>query len=259
MGMRTDVGPILVVDDDVRFRAFAARLFESAGFTTTEATTGAQAVAAARSERPGLVLLEVSLPDISGFEVSRQLRDQFGDSLPIVFVSDVRTDPLDRAAGLLVGGDDYLVKPCHPDELLARVRRPISRSQNGRMSSWHRAPGDAPLTSRELEVLRLLTDGMRPKEIARELVISPKTVANHIQRVLGKLGAHSSAEAVAIAYREGFDKSREGFVRSSLSFTGDDGDVRAHLSGVSPQAIHLRSSPSGRRSPRAAWSSPRRR
>jgi DNA-binding NarL/FixJ family response regulator len=124
-----------------------------------------------------------------------------------------------------MGGDDYLTKPCHPDELLARVRRLIARSRDGRIS-WQRAPGDASLTSRELEVLRLLAGGMRPKEIARELVISPKTVANHIQRVLGKLGAHSSAEAVAIAYREGFDGS-------SRSLTSDDGDVRAHLSGVS--------------------------
>lgn len=223
--MRTDVGAILIVDHDVGFRTFAARLFERAGFSTTAAATGAEGVAAAHSERPGLVLLEVCLPDINGFEVSRQLRDEFGDSLPIVFVSGERTEPLDRAAGLLVGGDDYLVKPCHPDELLARVRRLISRTNNGRIS-WHRAPGDALLTSRELEVLRLLSAGVRPKVIARDLVISPKTVASHIQRVLAKLGAHSRAEAVAIAYREGF-------VKSPLSLTGDD-DVIAHLREVPP-------------------------
>ena len=89
--------------------------------------------------------------------------------------------------------------------------------------SWHRAPANASLTRRELEVLRLLAGAMRPKEIARELVISPKTVANHIQRVLGKLGAHSSAEAVAIAYREGFGNSAEGFDKSrTLSLTGGD-------------------------------------
>ena len=222
--MRTDVGPVLVVDYDARFGAFAARLFERAGFSTIEATTGAGAVAAARRERPGLVLLEVCLPDIGGFEVSQQLRDEFGDSLPIIFVSGERTDPLDRAAGLLVGGDDYLVKPLHPDELLARARRLIARSSNGRISR-HRAASDASLTSRELEVLRLLADGVRPKEIARDLVISPKTVASHIQRVLAKLGAHSRAEAVAIAYREGFVQA--------VGTTGDEGDVSAHLSAVS--------------------------
>ena len=218
--MRADVGAILIVDHDVGFAAFAARLFERAGFSTAVAATGAEGVAAARSERPGLVLLEVCLPDINGFEVSRQLRDEFGESLPIVFVSADRTDPLDRAAGLLVGGDDYLAKPCHPDELLARVRRLLSRSSNGRIS-WQRAPGDTSLTSRELEVLGLLAAGMRPQEIARDLVISPKTVASHVQRVLAKLGAHSRAEAVAIAYREGF-------VRSEPSLAGGDDDVRAH-------------------------------
>jgi two-component system, NarL family, nitrate/nitrite response regulator NarL len=222
--MRTNVGAILIVDHDVRFRAFAAGLFERAGFSTTEAATGAEGVSAARSERPGLVLLEVSLPDINGFEISRQLRDVYGEDLPIVFVSGERTDPLDRAAGLLVGGDDYLVKPCHPDELLARARRLISRAHNG-LISWKRAPGDALLTGRELEVLRLLAAGMRPKEIARDLVISPKTVASHVQRVLAKLGAHSRAEAIAIAYREGFV--------NALDTMGDDRDVRAHLSVVS--------------------------
>ena len=63
---------------------------------------------------------------------------------------------------------------------------------------------DAELTGREREVLELLANGMRPKQIARELVISPKTVASHLQSVLGKLGVHSRAEAIAIAYREGF-------------------------------------------------------
>jgi DNA-binding response OmpR family regulator len=221
--MRTDVGTILIVDHDVGFARFAARLFQRAGFSTTTAATGEEAVAAARTERPGLVLLEVCLPDLNGFEVSRQLRDEFGEALPIVFVSGERTEPLDRAAGLLVGGDDYLIKPCHPDELLARVRRLISRANNGRIS-WQRATSDASLTSRELEVLRLLAEGIRPQTIARDLVISPKTVASHIQRVLGKLGAHSQAEAVAIAYREGF-------VTGPRSLTGGD-EVKAHSSGV---------------------------
>jgi DNA-binding NarL/FixJ family response regulator len=63
---------------------------------------------------------------------------------------------------------------------------------------------DAELTSREREVFELLANGMRPKQIARELVISPKTVASHLQSVLAKLGVHSRAEAIAIAYREGF-------------------------------------------------------
>ena len=91
------------------------------------------------------------------------------------------------------------------------------------------------LTTRELEVLGLLSAGARPKEIARELVISPKTVASHIQRVLAKLGAHSRAEAVAIAYREGF-------VKRPRSLTGDD-EVVAHTGAV--PALELVSGLSG--------------
>lgn len=198
-----DFGPILIVDQDEGSRAFAARLFERAGFATDEATSGEEAMASARQVRPSLVLLDVVLPDLSGFEIASELRDEFGDDLPIVFISGDRTEPLDRAAGLLLGGDDYVVKPADPDELLARARRLISRSHRVRTASWSRLPAAAELTSREQEVLVLLAGGMRPKQIARELVISPKTVASHIQRVLAKLGVHSRAEAIAMAYKHG--------------------------------------------------------
>jgi DNA-binding NarL/FixJ family response regulator len=199
----TDCGPILIVDEDEAFRAFASRLFDRAGFVTEEAVNGDEAMASVRRVRPCLVLLEVLLPDVSGFEIASELRDEFGEDLPIVFISGERTQPLDRAAGLLVGGDDYVVKPVDQDELLARARRLISRSRRGRAASLPRAPIDTGLTDREREVLELLAGGMRPKQIARELVISPKTVASHLQRVLAKLGVHSRAEAIAIAYREG--------------------------------------------------------
>ena len=202
--MITDCGPILIVDEDEGSRAFASRLFERAGFPIEEAATGQEAMVSARRKRPSLVLLDVVLPDVSGFEIANELRDEFGDDLPIVFISGERTQPLDRAAGLLVGGDDYIVKPADPDELLARSRRLISRSRRGKAVTWPRGAVDAELTGREREVLELLARGMRPKQIARELVISPKTVASHLQSVLSKLGVHSRAEAIAIAYREGF-------------------------------------------------------
>src|SRR5947199_241905 len=81
--------------------------------------------AAARTARPAVVLLDISLPDVSGFEVCRELRDEFGDDLPIIFVSGERVEAVDRAVGLLLGADDYVVKPFDLDELLARVRRSI--------------------------------------------------------------------------------------------------------------------------------------
>ena len=151
------------------------------------------------SERPALVLLDVSLPDISGFEVCCELRDQFGDELPIIFVSGERTDGGDCAVALLLGGDDYVTKPFDTNELLARVRRAIARSrpESARLA----APRDFNLTSREFEVLRGLAQGQSASDIASELVISPKTVSSHVQRILAKLGVHSRAQAVAVAYQ----------------------------------------------------------
>jgi len=192
----------LIIDNDRSFRASVAALFARAGYSTLEAATGEEALAAARAERPALVLLDVSLPDINGFEVCRELRDQFGDELPIVFVSGERVEAIDRAVGLLVGGDDYVVKPFDQDELLARARRAIARSSGASAT----LPGNGrgfDLTRRELEVLKELANGLRPAQIAANLVISPKTVASHIQRILAKLGVHSRAHAIALAYQSG--------------------------------------------------------
>lgn len=189
-------GRILIVDGDPSWRTLIADLLGQAGYATAEATSGKEALAAARRERPRLVLLEVCLSGVSGYEVCRELRDEFGEGLPIVFMSGERVDAIDRTAGLLVGGDDYLVKPLVPDELLARVRRLLSRARQATVASG--------LTGRELEVLRFLADGFSQKRIAEELVLSPKTVGTHIERILRKLGVHSQSQAVGLAYREGW-------------------------------------------------------
>jgi len=92
----------------------------------------------------------VTLPALSGYEVCHQLREEFGESLPIILVSSERTEPFDRVAGILIGADHYVVKPFAPDELLARVRRLVG-------SRVPVAPRVAfKLTARETEVLRLL-------------------------------------------------------------------------------------------------------
>ena len=99
-------------------------------------------------------------------------------------------------AGLLVGADDYLVKPFAPDELIGRVRA-LTRRGRAAISNgvtWG-------LTRREDEVLRLLASGLRQEEIASRLVVSPRTVGAHIQNVLRKMGATSRTQAVALSYR----------------------------------------------------------
>ncbi len=199
---RTD--RILVVDDDDRFRAFVATVFERAGFAHEEVADGEAALTAAGQARPSLVVLDVGLPGISGYELCREFRDLFGEDLPIIFVSGVRTENMDRVSGLLVGADDYLVKPFDPDELLARVRTLLRKAARdpSLTRSDHSEGSLAELTPRELEVLRRLAEGLTQSEIGLEFVISPRTVGTHIQHILAKLEVHSRAQAVAIAHRE---------------------------------------------------------
>jgi DNA-binding NarL/FixJ family response regulator len=194
-------GTILVADDDDAFRAFVAELFEEIGFRAEQAATGDAVLRTALAEPPAAVILDVHLPLLNGYEVCRRLRERYGAALAIVFVSGERTEALDRSAGLLVGADDYVVKPVDPGELIARVRRLIPSVESGQAA---REPERlSSLTRREREVLDLLAHGRDQEEIARVLVISPKTVATHIQRILGKLDVRSRTQAVALALQPG--------------------------------------------------------
>lgn len=190
-------GVVLVVDDDPGVRHLARTVLGRAGYQTESAERGAEALASVRREKPALVVLDVRLPDLSGYEVCRELKDQFGDGLPVVFISGERVESCDRVAGLLIGANDYLTKPFAPDELVARVRGLIRRAEVPETGNG------ALLTARELEVLRLLASGLAQGDIAQRLAIAERTVAKHLERTLQKLGVHSRAHAVGEAYRRG--------------------------------------------------------
>jgi DNA-binding NarL/FixJ family response regulator len=183
----------VVVDGDAAARALTTASLRRAGFTTYEAARGEDAAELVRTHGAAVVLLEVALPGASGYEICRELRDEFGEQLPIILVSAERTHELDRSAALLLGADDYLLKPLDADRLLPPVRRLLERS---------RPTGEPGLTCRELEILSLLVSGHSRKEIARILVITRKTVAKHIEHILAKLDVHSEAQAVATAFRD---------------------------------------------------------
>jgi DNA-binding NarL/FixJ family response regulator len=189
-------GRILIVDSDLQMYSAVSGLLRQAGHPISLATTAALALELARRRCPGLVLLEVTLRDVSGLGLCHTLRDEQGPTLPIMFVSKQGADPMDRVAGLLVGADDYLAMPFVPHELLARVRALTRRS------APTVAARNANLTPREHEVLGLLADGLGQTDIAGELVVSSKTVGNHIEHILWKLGVHSRAQAIAFAFRE---------------------------------------------------------
>jgi DNA-binding NarL/FixJ family response regulator len=189
-------GPVLVVDDDDEARARIAAALAPRGYSIAEARTGEEALLLVQEEAPGLAILDICLPGISGYQVCHSLRQQFGEGLPIVFLSGARTESYDRVAGLLVGGDEYLTKPIAPDELLIRVDRLIRRTSPVMPSVAVR------LTPREREVLALLADGLNAREIAARLFLSPKTVESHCENILRKLGVRTRAQAVALAFRD---------------------------------------------------------
>jgi DNA-binding NarL/FixJ family response regulator len=196
---------IVVGDSDVSARTLAVDALRRAGFEAFGADTGVATHDASHTEGVELVILEISFPDMSGYEVCRKLRSEYGERLPIFFVSETRTEPIDRVAGLLIGADDFIVKPFDVDELVARVRRFIERSNAA--SNGSKPVEDAPrLTKREQEVLSLLAEGRRQKQVGLELSISSKTVGTHIQNLIRKFGVHSRAELVARAYLIGVVK-----------------------------------------------------
>ena len=195
-------GTVLVVDSDTELRRAICTIFARVGTRTREAETGVEALRAVAQEPPLLALLEVCLDDISGYEVCHEIKQTTAKRVPVILMSARRTDPLDRVAGLLIGADDYLAKPFDLDELLIRTRKLIERSLPSE------SPIMATLTPREREILCLLADGLEQRDISDALLISPKTVGTHIEHILGKLGARSRAQAIAIAYQDGLMDSR---------------------------------------------------
>jgi DNA-binding NarL/FixJ family response regulator len=191
---------VVIADDDEGIRTLLVEVFDSAGFVVLATGRGDSALSLAQQRRPSAAVLDVDMPGLSGYEVCQRLRTEFGDELAIVLVSGVRMESYDRVAGLLLGADDFMVKPFDPNELIARVRRLIERLP--------RTPSLDHLTPRELEVLTLLADGYGQQQIADQLVISSSTVGTHIQHILDKLRVHSRAQAVAAAYRNGLLTAR---------------------------------------------------
>jgi DNA-binding NarL/FixJ family response regulator len=200
-----DCGVILVVDHDRGFRMRVEEALRRANLAVRAAADAESALRVLAGGRPTLAIVEVELPGLNGLELLGQMLETFGPDFPVILTSAERGTPLDRAAGLMLGADDYLVKPIDPAELVARVRRSLRRvtaaAANG---NGNDVPHPDPnLSPREREILGFLAAGKTQQQIAAALVISPKTVGTHIQHVLSKLGVHSRAQAVVEAFRLG--------------------------------------------------------
>ncbi|GAB2536002.1 response regulator transcription factor [Brachybacterium huguangmaarense] len=120
---------LLVVDDEPNIRDLLATSLRFAGFEVFTAATGNEAIREATENKPDLVVLDVMLPDMDGFTVTRRLRDR-GEHYPILFLT-ARDETKDKVAGLTVGGDDYVTKPFSLEEVVARIRAVLRRTHGG--------------------------------------------------------------------------------------------------------------------------------
>lgn len=187
-----------MAEDDDGLRELVCSALALAGYRVVTATGGGEALAAAREQRPDVLVLDVDLGGMSGLEVCYQLRAEHGLDFRVVFISGSRIEELDRTVGGLLGGDAYLVKPFDPSRLVAVVTGLV-----GNAAAPAAAASRPVLSAREREVLVLLGRGMTRKTIGGELGISPKTVGSHVERITMKLGARTQAHAVALALGDG--------------------------------------------------------
>lgn len=134
---------VLVVDDEENIRDLLSQTLRLVGFEVRTAASGFEALTAAEAKAPGLVVLDVMLPDIDGFEVARRLRAGGGEA-PVLFLT-ARDTVADRVAGLTAGGDDYVAKPFSLEEVVLRIRAILRRT---------RAAPAEPAAPADSEVLR---------------------------------------------------------------------------------------------------------
>ncbi|CCK28824.1 two-component system response regulator [Streptomyces davaonensis JCM 4913] len=154
---------LLVVDDEPTVRELLCAALRHSGFTVTPAATGQEALDRAHETRPDLVLLDVMLPDLDGFEVIRLLREQHRPAtghIPVVFLT-ARDATQDKIEGLVLGGDDYVTKPFDLQELIARIHAVLRRTSGDPTALLHVAD------------LELDPDGVQATRAGEPLRLSP--------------------------------------------------------------------------------------
>jgi two-component system OmpR family response regulator len=234
--MQTMAHRILVVDDDPHIRDLLSFALAKAGMEVDQASDGEEALAAVEARPPGLMVLDINLPRLSGLDVCRRLRASGGPNaaLPILFLSS-RDDEIDRIVGIEIGGDDYVVKPFSPREVVARVgailkrgsarpaaagaqppviRNLLSLDPEGWEARWDGA--QVLTTATEFQLLLLLASG--PSRVfSRDMIIdhlhgpgfavTDRTVDGHVRNLRAKFAAAGCADLIetraGIGYRIG--------------------------------------------------------
>jgi DNA-binding NarL/FixJ family response regulator len=209
---------VMVVDDHPMWRDGVARDLAEAGYDVVAAVgEGAQAVRVAAATRPDVVVLDLQLPDLSGVEVIRGLLS--GHPAVRVLMLSASGEQQDVLDAVKAGASGYLLKSAARADFLEAVRRTAAGDavftpglaglvlgEYRRLATTPAPAGDTPrLTERETEVLRLVAKGLSYKQIAERLVVSHRTVQNHVQNTLNKLQLHNRVELVRYAIEQGLD------------------------------------------------------
>lgn len=206
--VRTDVLPVVhVVDDDVSIRESLAGLINSAGWQAESFSCAADYLACSCPAGPACLLLDVSLPDLSGLELLQRLAAQ-GSGLPVVMMSGHGDVPTTVRA-MKAGAFDFVTKPVDETTLLAAIEQAIERSRVAlREDADLRALHErfASLTRREREVMEGVVIGRLNKQVAADLDISEITVKAHRGRMMQKMRARTLPDLVNMAARLGITK-----------------------------------------------------
>lgn len=212
---------LLLVDDHAVVRSGLRMLLagEADVEIVGEAGSGSEAVSAAGSARPNVILMDIGLPDMTGIEAARVIKSKF----PNIFIValTIHEDEEYFFKMLEAGASGYVPKRAAPDELLTAIRaasqgevylypslaKLLVKDYLSQDREQENKPALDGLTGREQEVLSLLAEGASNGEIASSLVISPKTVERHRENIMRKLNLHSRAELVRYAIRKGIIKA----------------------------------------------------
>ena len=208
---------LLIIDDHKLFRSGLSNLLEHRDIEVTATGRGSEGLEILEKTAVDIVLLDLRMPDMSGLEVLRKIREKSIDT-PVIMLT-ASSEERDLVEALKLGAQGYLLKDMDPDELIKAIHDAVSgetivapdltnvlvRVLQHR-GSEQAAPAHSLhtiLTSRELEVLRHITNGETNKVIAKHLGISDGTVKLHVKSILKKLNIHSRVEAAVIAIEEG--------------------------------------------------------
>lgn len=189
---------LLCIEDDPDTRALLVEELEEAGYTVRAANDGAEGLTEALAFRPDLILCDIMLPRLSGFDLLEKYSALVPSVPPFIFLTAL-TDRDNVLRGRRLGADDYVTKPIDFDILIEIVKRRLTRA-----APAPNTLGNHELTEREIETLTWVARGKSSSEIAEMLGISERTVNFHVENVMRKLDVVSRVQAAVVAVQSGW-------------------------------------------------------